>query len=72
MILGNFADRHLATLLETQVDEFERLLDAPDQDVYAWITDQAPAPAEYDTQTLALISRVPTRDHSAPRCLRQP
>lgn len=55
LILGNFADRHLATLTETQVDEFERLLDAPDQDVYDWITEQAPPPAEYDTQTLALI-----------------
>lgn len=55
LILGNFADRHLATLPEAQVDEFERLLDAPDQDVYAWITDQAPAPTDYDTPILALI-----------------
>ena len=37
------------------MDAFERLLDAPDQDVYDWITEQALAPAVYDTPTLALI-----------------
>ena len=55
MILGGFADRHLADLDETALDAFERLLDAQDQDVYAWITNQADAPAEHDTPTLALI-----------------
>ena len=55
LILGPFADRRLPNLTDRQVDEFERLLDAPDQDVFAWITEQAPAPAEYDTPTLALI-----------------
>ncbi len=55
LILGGFADHHLANLDDEQLDEFERLLDAPDQDVFAWITDQAPAPAEYETETLALI-----------------
>ncbi|HYD87438.1 MAG TPA: succinate dehydrogenase assembly factor 2 [Vitreimonas sp.] len=55
LILGGFADRRLADLAEAEVDDFERLLDAPDQDVFAWITGQAPAPAQYDTPTLALI-----------------
>ena len=55
LILGGFADKHLATLTADQLDAFEQLLDAPDQDVFAWITDQAPAPADYETETLALI-----------------
>ncbi|MDZ4692657.1 succinate dehydrogenase assembly factor 2 [Terricaulis sp.] len=55
LILGGFADHRLANLDDQQLDEFERLLDAPDQDVFAWITNQAPAPAEYETETLALI-----------------
>jgi len=55
LILGAFADRKLLELDESGLDAFERLLDAPDQDVFAWITDQAPAPVEYDTPTLALI-----------------
>ncbi len=55
LILGGFADRKLVELDEAGLDAFERLLDAPDQEVYDWITEQAPAPAEYDTPTLALI-----------------
>jgi antitoxin CptB len=55
LILGGFADRNLADLDETGLDAFERLLDATDQDVYDWITEQAPAPADHDTPTLALI-----------------
>jgi len=55
LILGGFADRHVETLDERSLDEFERLLEAPDQDVYDWITEAAAAPAELDTPTLAMI-----------------
>lgn len=55
LILGGFADAHLAELDAGGVDAFERLLEAADQDVYEWITGQTPAPADYDTPTLALI-----------------
>jgi antitoxin CptB len=55
LILGGFADRRLAELDPAGLDAFERLLEAPDQEVYLWITGQAPAPPDYDTPTLALI-----------------
>jgi antitoxin CptB len=55
LILGSFADCRLADLDAVGLAEFELLLEAPDQDVYDWITEQAPAPAEFDTPTLALI-----------------
>ncbi len=55
LILGGFADAKLADLDETGLDAFEALLETRDQDVYDWITDQAPAPPAYDTPTLALI-----------------
>lgn len=55
LIMGGFANRRLADLDETGLGEFERLLEAPDQEVYLWITEQAPAPPEHDTPTLALI-----------------
>lgn len=55
LILGGFADRKLAGLDTAGVEAFERLLEAQDQDVYEWITEQAPAPPEHDTPTLALI-----------------
>lgn len=55
LILGAFADARLEALDETGLAAFERLLDAPDQEVYAWITEAADAPSDYDTATLEQI-----------------
>jgi antitoxin CptB len=55
LILGGFADQHLADLPENGVDAFEALMNAPDPDVYDWITAGITAPPEYETETLALI-----------------
>ena len=55
LILGGFADQKLASLDAAGLDDFERLLGAPDPDVYEWITNQASAPSEHETPTLASI-----------------
>jgi antitoxin CptB len=55
LILGGFADARLAGLDDAALDHFEALLDAPDQEVYAWITEAEPAPSAFETPTLALI-----------------
>jgi antitoxin CptB len=55
LILGAFADRRIADLDESGLDAFEALLDAPDQEVYEWVTEQAPSPREHDTPVLASI-----------------
>jgi antitoxin CptB len=55
LILGRFADAHLAGLDEAGLDAFEALLDAPDGLVYDWIAGLASAPREFDTPTLAAL-----------------
>lgn len=55
LILGAFADRKLAQLDESHWRAFESLLEAPDQEVFDWITEAAPAPQAHDTPTLALL-----------------
>lgn len=55
LILGPFADARLAGLDEAGLDAFERLLDAPDQEVYAWVTEAADAPQDLATPTLEQI-----------------
>ena len=55
LILGGFVDWCFAELDETSLDAFEALLDAQDQEVYEWVTEQAPAPREHDTPVLASI-----------------
>jgi len=55
LILGPFADEHVAGFTPDQLDEFERLLEVPDQDLYAWITDRLPTPAEWDGELMNRI-----------------
>ena len=55
LILGPFASRYVAGLSAAELDEFERLLDQPDQDLYGWIIERTPTPAEFDTPLMARI-----------------
>ena len=48
LIMGRFAEAHLDTLAPAELDEFERLLDAPDTEVYAWLCGRAEVPGNFD------------------------
>src|SRR5271163_3771159 len=37
LVMGRFADAHLPAMSEADLAEFERLLDVPDPQVFAWI-----------------------------------
>jgi len=50
--MGRFADAELDALSPAEIDEFERLLDAPDTEVYTWISGTQPTPANYDGPVL--------------------
>jgi antitoxin CptB len=54
LILGPFADAHVGTMSETELAGFERLLDVPDHDLYAWIMRGA-APPEFDNSVFAAL-----------------
>ena len=49
LLMGRFADAALAGMADADLDEFERLIDMPDPDLFAWIMGEADAPAAYDT-----------------------
>ena len=49
LIMGGFADAHIADLDETELDEFERLIEVLDRDLLSWMTGEAPVPENYDT-----------------------
>ncbi len=56
LILGGWADLHLATADDTTLDQFEAVLEEADQDLYQWVSGQtAPPPAIADF--LGQISR---------------
>jgi antitoxin CptB len=49
LVLGRFADAQLASLADRELDELERWLDVPDQQIFAWVNGMEPVPANYDT-----------------------
>jgi antitoxin CptB len=62
LVLGPFADESLHAFSADELDAFEQLLEQPDPDLYAWITEQADPPATLDTPVLA---RIRTFRHAA-------
>lgn len=55
LIMGSFADSYAASLTESELEAFEALLQAQDQDVYDWILGRTPAPPMHDN---ALLGRL--------------
>lgn len=49
LVLGRFADAQLKQLNESELEEIERWLDVPDQQIFAWVNGMEAAPAEFDT-----------------------
>lgn len=49
LILGQFADLHIQTLSERELDQYEALMEALDRDLLKWVTGEADVPAEFDT-----------------------
>ncbi len=48
LILGRFADQHIERLSETEMAEFESLMNLPDGEVLTWLTGEAPVPPVHD------------------------
>ena len=55
LIMGRFADAHLATFTDAELGEFEHLLDALETDLLSWMTGVSEVPANHDT---AMFRRV--------------
>ena len=53
LIVGRFADAHIEAFDAAGLDDFERLIEAPNADLYAWVIGTENVPASYDTAVLA-------------------
>jgi antitoxin CptB len=49
LIMGRFADANIAAFSDTELDQFEHLLDALETDLLSWMTGVAEVPADHDT-----------------------
>jgi len=57
LMLGPFADRHLASMNETDLAAYERLLNESDPDLMNWLSGQIEPPPEMDSDLRALLRR---------------
>ena len=52
ILLGQFARAEIATFDAAELDQYERLLAAGDNDIFDWVSGQAQIPAEADSPVL--------------------
>lgn len=55
LLLGRFANAEIGNLSECELGDYELLLEAPDRDVFSWLTGEADTPSAYDTPVLRKI-----------------
>ncbi len=55
LLIGRFADAHIDTLDAAQLDDFERLIEASNAELYAWVVGAGNVPADYDTTVLSKL-----------------
>lgn len=55
LVLGGFADAYIDALTDAELDQYERLLELQDADLLAWVTGEAPVPANQATPLLSKI-----------------
>jgi len=55
LLLGRFAAQYLDQLDDSQLDDFEALLDAGDSQIYAWVMGNDTVPDAFDTYVFRLI-----------------
>ena len=58
-----FADVFLEDLSEAELGQFEALLEAPDQDVFAWLQGKTAVPANFDTPVFRQLKTFCTREN---------
>ena len=55
LILGPFADKHVADFSPAELDWFEAMLEVPDSDLYEWIVERTPTPPEWDCEIMSKL-----------------
>jgi antitoxin CptB len=55
ILLGQFARAHIADFGAAELDQYERLLQVGDNDIYDWVSGKTAPPLEIDTPVLRLL-----------------
>ena len=55
LLLGSFAERHLASFTPEQLERYEALLDQDDGELFDWMTRRTAPPPAQDSDVLRLL-----------------
>lgn len=55
LVLGRFADAEIDRLTDAELHDYELLMEAPDRDIFQWLTGETATPANFDTGVLRRI-----------------
>ena len=64
LLMGRFADSELGTLPDSDLADLELLMEAPDRDVFCWLSGEFETPDNYDTPVFRKVRAFHT--HAAP------
>ena len=62
ILMGRFVDAEIDALPEAELDDLEALLDAPDDEVFRWLSRAEPVPEAYDTPLFRRIAAFHTHE----------
>ena len=65
LILGRFADAEISDMRDDELDQFERLIEVPDPDLYAAVIGDKPLDPEYAGPLFERIKAFRAVDHDA-------
>ncbi len=66
LIVGRFADAYIGVLDAPELDDLERLMEAPNASLYAWVTGAQPIPQDHDTSVLRQLISFHHQDRTKP------
>jgi antitoxin CptB len=55
LMIGGYAHKHIATMDEVSLDEFEAVMEHPDAELADWLTGRLPIPDKVDSPMLRSI-----------------
>ena len=64
LLMGKFADAEIGNLSETELADFELLIEVIDRDLFRWLTGEAETPENYDTPVFRRLKAF--HEHAGP------
>ncbi len=56
IVVGTFVKQRIATASHDELEELERILDIPDQDLLAWLTGAKPVPQDQNSRLQEMLA----------------